>query len=736
MGDLVGRKLPNADFGLLPFTGDPWRLVAEGETLELQHVPALFAIGDGFVGLRGPGDKEGPARVYLNGVFEKMPISYHESAHGFASESDVRLAVADATMPTITIDGVLLAAPDRIELDMKRGALVRHFAINERRILVEQFTAMAHPGLVMTRVQVMGGTAVARVEVTPRVSAPPDCCDQRSEGAIHDPRVGSSFYQSPWRLVSDLGERGRVDRLERSQFAVAALTDGGGTEDASTDLLTLDCAGAYAARRGEGSHEAALVDAQALLALAAERGFDSLVREQEQWFSAFWDDAFVAFPDMPRAEQAIRHGLFQLIQAVGRGGGTSIGAKGQTGEGYEGHVFWDADAYVLPALLSIRPELARDLLKWRIDRLEPALANARLMGQSRGALYPWRTIDGSECSAYFPGGAAQYHINADIALALSRYLDMTGDDELLARGAARMLVETARIWLEIGFHDPDRGDAFVINRVTGPDEYSALVNNNLYTNALAAEHLRSAARIGVEEGILDADEAARMERAAEAMFLPFDTARSIYAQDDAFFSLQPWPFADTSPECYPLLLHFHPLQIYRHRVGKQADAVLLLSLFPDRFDEQMRLRMIDTYEALTVHDSTLSASAFATAAAQLGDTVRAAHYWRVSVLTDLLDLFGNSHHGLHMAALAGSWTALVAGFGGMRIVDEKLAFAPVAVPEVGSYLFRVRFRGRQIEVGCAANGETSYRLVSGEPLTVTSHGDPIHLVAAVEPFGG
>jgi alpha,alpha-trehalose phosphorylase len=726
--------LPNADFALLPFGDDPWRLVAEGETLALQHIAALFALGDGFVGLRAPGEKEGAPRVYLNGVFEKMPISYHESAHGFASESDVRLAVADATMPIIKIDGVALEAPARIELDMASGVLARHFALGEHQVRVEQFAAMAHPGLVMTRVAVTAGTAGAQIEVTRSVSPPPSSIDPHAEGEIHDPRVGPSFYKSPWRLVTDLGGRGRVDQLERSQFAVAALADGGGTGAVSADRF-FDCASAYAARRGEGAEQAALTDAEALLALAAERGFAALAREQEEWFSAFWDDAFVSFPDTPRAEQAVRHCMFQLVQAVGRGGDTSVGAKGQTGEGYEGHVFWDAESYVLPALLSIRPELARDLLRWRIDRLEPALANARLMGQSRGALYPWRTIDGGECSAYFPGGAAQYHINADIALALSRYLDLSGDDELLTEGAVRMLVETARIWLEIGFHDPDRSNAFVINRVTGPDEYSALVNNNLYTNVLAAEHLRFAARLGVERGLLDADDAGRMERAAEAMYLPFDDARGIYAQDDAFFALQPWPFAETSPENYPLLLHFHPLEIYRHRVAKQADAVLLLSLFPDRFDEPLRRRMLDTYEAVTVHDSTLSASAFATAAAQLGDAERAARYWRLSVLTDLLDLFGNSHHGLHMAALAGGWTALIAGFGGMRIDDWKLAFSPIAIPEVGRYVFRIRFRARQIEVACGTDGNAAYRLVCGEPLTIVSHGAPVHLAASAEPVG-
>ena len=725
----MGRILPDAEFVRTPFGDDPWRLVADGETLDLQQLPALFAIGDGFVGLRGPGDKAGAARVYLNGVFEKMPITYHESGHGFTRESDVRLAVADATTPRITIDGVALGAPDRIALDMARGTLVQHFTMNGRNIRVEQFAAMAHPGLVMARVQVSSAGAPASVTVTPVVSTPPGTAEEPADDSVQDPRIGPSFGRSPWRPLADLGEgRGRVDRLDRSGFVVAAVVAGGGTVAVSTEAITLDCAGAYAAERGDGADEAALTSAESLLRVAAERGFDALAGEQAQWFSDFWQDAFVAFPEAPRAEQAVRHGLFQLIQAVGRGGNTSIGAKGQTGEGYEGHVFWDADAYVLPALLSVRPELARDLLKWRIDRLEPAFANARAMGQSRGALFPWRTIDGGECSAYFPAGSAQYHINADVARALSCYLDFTGDDELLTRGGARMLVETARIWLEIGFHDPERGNAFVINRVTGPDEYSALVNNNLYTNALAAEHLRFAAKVGTKAGLVDKTEALRMERAAEAMLFPFDEARGIYAQDDAFFTLQPWPFATTSGDRYPLLLHFHPLEIYRHQVAKQADAVLLLSLMPDRFDATMRRAMLDAYEAVTVHDSTLSASAFATAAAQLGDTERGARYWRISVLTDLLDLFCNSDHGLHMAALAGGWTALTCGFGGMRTSESRLNFAPRPIPGVGPYAFRVRFRGRQIEVACNANGEPSYRLLSGEPLTVLSHGEPVDLV--------
>ena len=182
-----------------------------------------------------------------------------------------------------------------------------------------------------------------------------------------------------------------------------------------------------------------------------------------------------------------------------------------------------------------------------------------------------------------------------------------------------------------------------------------------------------------------------MTRAATEMLLPFDEARQIHAQDDGFFGKQPWPFAETPANRYPLLLHFHPLTIYRHQVAKQADAVLATVLLRDQFDPAMRRRMLDAYEAVTVHDSTLSASAFAAAAAGVGDAARATRYWRVSLLTDLLDLFGNSGHGLHMAALAGSWTALAMGFAGMRTTEGRLSFAPIAMPEIGAYTFRVSY---------------------------------------------
>jgi alpha,alpha-trehalose phosphorylase len=703
-------------------------VIAEGAAVRLPQTPAVFVLGNGFIGLRGPGDPKGAPRIYLNGVFERVPIRYHEAAHGYARESDTRLAVADATGVCLTVDGTEVDLLGTLELDLKRAVLTQTMEAGGIAVKFERLVSMERPAVVATRVTLTGGAAPAEVRVRTEVSAPP--FEGGANDGVYDPRVTPEMAESPWTEGWPLGGAliGRLDRLRQSAFGVAALASR--VDEAFTlhpgEVRTVEMFAAYCADREDDHslHSAA----RAELAAAEDAGFDALEKEHADWLAAFWTDADVELPDLPQAEQAVRYGLLQLVQAVGRTGRNSIAAKGQTGEGYEGHVFWDADSYVLPVFVYTQPEIARAMLVWRISRLEAARKNARAMGHARGALYPWRTIEGRECSSFFPAGAAQYHINSDIAYALQLYVDTTGDRSILAEGGAAMLAETARIWLEVGFHDEARGDAFVINQVTGPNEYSTLVDNNLYTNMMAAEHLRFAARIAREEGdaVLSPAEIQAMERAADAMYRPFDAARDIYAQDDNFFSKAPWPIADTPAEHFPLLLHHHPLTIYRHRVAKQADAVLATVFLRDSFDEAMRRRMLDAYEEVTVHDSTLSASAFAAAAASVGDAERAFRYWRVSALTDLSDLFGNSGHGLHMAALAGTWTALAMGFGGLRSLGGSLSFAPISAPQLGRYAFVVQFRGSQIAV--AVDGkQATYELLAGGPVTFDHCGETIQL---------
>lgn len=712
----MARSLPEASFADVRFAHDGWRLVADEQSVQFRQVPALFAIGNGFIGIRGPGEAAGAPKVYLNGVYERVPIAYHEAAHGYARESDLRLAVADATRPAIVVGGRPVELARHVELDLHRCIRTERCAAAGVEITIEQFVSMTETALVLTRVSFAAG---ADVVVRPMVTPPPgsgaaEPVEEQGDG-VYDPRVAPVMATSPWTdpcIDGRTGVAARTDRLAASGFVVASVMREIGRR--TTDgRVQVDFVSGYLATRGASPVEE-LTDA---MAAAAARGYDALLADQAAWFADFWHAAGVHFPGQPQTELAIRFALAELAMAVGRDGKTSIGAKGQTGEGYEGHVFWDADLYVMPVFAFTRPDIARAMLAWRISTLDAARDNARAMGHCHGALYPWRTIGGRECSSYFPAGSAQYHINADIAYALETYLAATGDRSLLDAGGAEMLVETARIWLAIGFHDAARDDAFVINRVTGPDEYSAIVNNNLYTNLMAARHLRLAAREGRAAALIDAEEAARMMRAAERMFLPTDNERQVYAQDDAYFALDPWPIEATPPDSYPLLLHFHPLAIYRRRVSKQADAVLAVALMPEMFDAAMRQRMLDVYEATTVHDSTLSASAFATAAAHAGDGARAERYWRVAALTDLNDLFGNADHGLHMAALAGSWTTLAMGFAGMRVDGDVLCFDPVEIPGLSDYRFTVAFRGTRIDVA-VSGADASVSVCGDRPVAI------------------
>ena len=706
----MGRSLPEASFAAVPFARDAWRLAAAGQSARLRHVPALFSIGNGFIGVRGPDEGVGAPRVYLNGVYERVPIAYHEAAHGYARESDLRLAVADATRPAIHLAGEPFGAFASVELDLTRCVRTETLTGAGIDVTIEQFVSMTHDGLVVTRVTFPEGRDIA---VLPAVTPPPGsgvATVAPAESGVYDPRVAPAMATSPWaerQVRNEPNIAARVDGLRESGFLVGCAMQEIGRR-AIDGRVQVDFVSGYRAARN--AH--ALDDLPGMLRVAGARGYEALLAAQAAWFADFWSTSNIAFPGQPEAELAIRYALAELAMAVGRDGKTSIGAKGQTGEGYEGHVFWDADLYVMPVFAFTHPAIARAMLEWRISVLDAARDNARAMGHARGALYPWRTIGGHECSSFFPAGQAQYHINADIAYALDTYLAATGDRTILDAGGAQMLVETARIWLAVGFHDAARDGAFVINRVTGPDEYSAIVNNNLYTNMMAARHLRFAAREGLAAALIDAAEAGQMVRAADAMFLPFDDERQVYAQDDAYFRLDPWPFETTPRDAYPLLLHFHPLAIYRHRVSKQADAVLALALLPDAFEPAMRRRMLESYEATTVHDSTLSASAFATAAAHAGDGERAASYWRIAALTDLADLFGNADHGLHMAALAGSWTTLAMGFAGMRVEGETLCFDPVEIPGMTDYSFTVVFRGTPVDV--TVSGRDASVSVRGE----------------------
>lgn len=756
---------------------EPWRICERGidPARSFLH-ETLFALGNGYIGLRGthedmPGQ---PGQTlegsYLNGFHETEPIHYPENAYGLARINEFMLNVPNAKPIAPFVDGRRVdahsgrvAAYER-SLDFRKGVLERsvewelddgkRLRIESRRLVCFE---RKHVAAIEYRVTALNFGGAVRLE------AGIDSAVTNMQ-AGDDPRVGSAI-SGPALLAAgrEATERGLIltQRTRNSGFLLAtgiACTASGvagilgsDIEDgrcfaatlAQGETLVLHKYIAYASSRDLPEPEvAALVRAE--LDRAVQDGFAQLAAGQEAYLADFWAQADVEIEGDDGLQQGVRFNQYHLLQSVGRDGKTNIAAKGVTGEGYEGHYFWDTEIYVFPFFLFSKPEIARALLQYRYKGLPKARERARQMSHERGALYPWRTIAGEECSAYYPAGTAQYHINADVAYSIRLYLLATGDFDFIAQYGAEIVLETARIWTGIGSYD--RAGRFCINAVTGPDEYTAVVNNNYYTNAMARMHMRFAldvadrlrterpdewqrvaAAIGLEEA-----EIAAWRAACDAMRLPYDEVLGIHEQDDSFLSKKPWDFANTPSDKYPLLLHYHPLVIYRHQVCKQADVVLALLLLSDEFALDDKRRDFEFYEKVTTHDSSLSSCIFSIIAAEVGHADKAYAYFMETARLDLDNTHANTEYGVHTAAMAGTWLGVAYGFAGMRLTGSGLRFAPSLPAKWQRYRFRVHVQGALLEVAVDA-GAAEYRLLAGDSLAFTHHGAALVLTQA-EPF--
>ena len=758
------------------FPLDPWclRETAFDSATNFLH-ETLFAVGNGYIGLRGCHEEgyTGPAGssldgTYLNGFYESEDIVYPEAAFGLASTNQFMLNVPNAKGIELWLGeerfDLMAGTLGNYErtLDFRTGVLRRSLewtAPSGKRLALvsRRLVSFEHKHLFAIEVEITPLNFDGAVRV---VSLIDGAVSNQQAGS--DPRIGSAVsgpalqYQAAEQdaALSILSQRTRnsgftlVSAIDSTLFASApvagvAFQDGqrlGQTFSLQANAgqaLYLTKFGVYFSSRDYPA-DSLVGRARDALAQARATGFEALVQSQLGYLSDFWAHAAVEIDGDDALQQGMRFNQFHLLQSVGRDGKTNIAAKGVTGEGYEGHYFWDTEIYVFPFFLYSKPEIARQLLDYRYAGLDQARARARELAHAKGALYPWRTIAGTECSAYFPAGTAQYHINADIAYSIKLYYEATGDLDYMAQAGAEIVLETARIWLGIGAFD--RAGRFCINEVTGPDEYTALVNNNYYTNAMAQMHLRFAAeivdtlrtrrpsdllRIAAATG-LEAGEPAEWLRAAGRMALPYDAALGIHEQDDSFLTKKPWDFAATPAQNYPLLLNYHPLVIYRHQVCKQADVVLALLLLSDQFTLEDKRRDFDYYEALTTHDSSLSTCIFSIIASEVGYPDKAYDYFMQTARLDLDDTHGNTHYGVHTAAMAGTWMGVAYGFAGMRVIDGALRFAPTLPAKWRHYQFKIHIRGALLQVRVEA-GHVEYLLLQGDALQFRHRGSRVSL---------
>ena len=741
---------------------DPWSVRETELSLDvLAQSESVFALSNGHVGWRGnldEGEPHGLPGSYLNGVYELHPLPYAEAGYGYPESGQ--------TVINVTNGKVLRLLVDDEPFDLRYGRLLSHERVLDlRRGVLERTCEWCSPA--GTRVKVrstrmisltqrsIGAVAyevepvgchvriVVQSELVANEQLPESGGDPRAALALQSPLEPEENFASGHRLRL-------VHRTRRSGLRVAVAADHVVTgpqhittaSESHPDLARLTVASVLRSGQvlrveklvahgwsGTRSLPAMSDQVDAALAAAALDGWEGLAQEQRACLDDFWARADVEVDGDEEIQQAVRFGLFHVLQAGARAEERAIPAKGLTGSGYDGHAFWDTEMFVLPVLTYTAPEAVAEALRWRQNTLPAARERAAQLGL-RGAAFPWRTIDGREGSAYWPAGTAAFHVDADIAHALVRYVAPTGDEEVAPDTGREVLVETARLWRSLGHHD-HRG-TFHIDGVTGPDEYSAIADDNVYTNLMARGNLLAAAeaveRYPEEAKRFGADdeESASWRDAAEAMNIPYNPELKVHEQSEGFTRYQRWDFARTRADQYPLLLHFPYFDLYRKQVVKQADLVLALYTCGHEFDEEQIARNFAYYEALTVRDSSLSACIQAVIAAQTGHLRLAYDYTAEAALMDLEDLEHNTRDGLHIASLAGTWLALVAGFGGARRSGTVLEFSPRLPERFSRLAFRLLFRGRRLAVEITQE-QASYTLLSGAPMTVRHHGEEAEL---------
>lgn len=702
---------------------------------------SLFNVANGYIGIRGnfeegyPADKVSIRGNYINAFYEEATITYGEKAFGFPETLQKIVNVMDGQTVFVTIgeervnlfEGELKGLKRFVNL--KEGYYTRqiHWVSPKGKEVKIDITRLAS----FTTLELFAiHYHIEKINFDEEVIIE-SVIDGKVENYTNpnDPRVGASHAQllnivkvaDENQVLQVVGET-KVSKLQVALTTTHRTNCEAGIE---VDVAEKSIAARYTFDKGKGNavieftkynvytdtrrHTDPAAEGMCLIKQVSEQGFETIKEAQKAYLDTFWEVADIEILGDEALQQGLRFNIYQLLQGVGKDQVSNIGAKGLSGEGYEGHYFWDTEIYVMPFFTLCNPEIAKQLLRYRYHILDEARARAKELGHRKGAAYAWRTITGKECSAYFPAGTAQYHINGDIAYTYIQYYLATGDQAFIKEFGLEVICETARIWLEIGHFQKG---LFRIDAVTGPDEYTAIVNNNYYTNQLAKYNLSTvgkwvkeleetdpeALKAICEKISLTQEELDSFERASENMYLPYDEERGICAQDDSFLSKAVWDFKNTPKENYPLLLHYHPLTIYRYQVLKQADVVLSHFLLEDNVDLETIKKSYDYYEKITTHDSSLSCAIYSIVASKIGYEDKAYKYFIETARLDLDNTHNNTKDGVHIANMGGTWMAIVYGFAGLRIKKDHISLEPKLPAKWDGLSFTFLHKGAKIKV--------------------------------------
>ena len=725
---------------------------------------SIFHTANGYLGVRASLEEGAPENAftvrgtYINALYDIKDIKYGEKLYGFPETAQGIVNLTDVQTVRLWVDGEFFSLTEgeilkyEREVRMDKGfsqrsitwrspngkevqIRVRRMAsLNQRELFILSYRVrpLNFEGEIVLEGEENGNVENFSNPDDPRVSAesPKHLFVQEARRVDDATLIVSTTGRSDLTVacavkyrLDEAGEAtSRVDG-ERVLTRVTYLAEQ--DEDVT---LTKYCV--FTDSRREADPRAA---ALGILNEAVELDPEYWMIRQQEKLDRFWKESRVTVDGDKKLQASLDYSLYTLFCSAGRDEISNVPAKGLSGEGYEGHYFWDSEIYIFPFFLLTNPDIAKNMLAYRHHILPEAREHAKTMGHEKGALYAWRTISGSECSGYYPSGSAQYHLSGDVAHSFIQYYLATGDIAFMRDKGAEVLVETARLFMDAG-HWVD--GAFHLDCVTGPDEYTCIVNNNFYTNAAAGQNLLWATKIildlrkaGMADevteklAITDVELMAFVD-AGENMLLPYDSLRGIHAQDDSFLKKTPVDLAYIPEENFPLLMHCHPLWLYRHQVCKQADTVLAHYLFEDLADEDIMRRSYDYYEKCTTHDSSLSTCVFSIMAAKLGDMDKAMDYFRRTATLDLDDTHGNTRDGIHTANMGGVYLGIVAGFGGLRIKEDGLHLSPRLPEKWDGYSFTVKHMGATINIQVRKN-RCTLELLNGEPVTVFISGKKV-----------
>lgn len=685
---------------------------------------SLYATANGYIGVRGNFEEGYPEHAltyhgtYLNGFFDTHHIKYSESAYGFPTVGETIVNVLDGQRLEIEIDGEKFSMFEGKVLDFKRvldiktGMSIRtiHWCSNrghELKLTFKRMTSFVTQELFVIHVNLESINFEGKIKITslldgqvkrvadtddPRVATehiqPMDMTTCEVQGQKMILGACTNHSKVDMQLICCHSHEGHIEnKSNHLVYTTEQMMESGKSFEFTKYMIYTD-----GHKHADVKEEGAL-----LLETAFNKGIATLFEEQKEFLDHFWHQSDIEIIGDDELTYAIAYSQYQLLAAAGRDGVSQVAAKGLTGAGYEGHYFWDTEIYVIPFFTLTNPKLAKEILRYRHNILDASKERSLQLGHNSGAKIPWRTISGRECSSYFPAGTAQYHINADVAYAYIQYFIITKDKEMMKEFGYDLLVETAKLWLEVGHY---KDGEFCIDGVTGPDEYTAIVNNNYYTNAMAKYHLEWTAKLYDEfhgYAAIDEETKAAMADAADNMRLPFDETLGIHMQDDSFLTKKVWDFENTPKEKYPLLLNYHPLKIYRHQVLKQADTVLAHFLLDDVSDEIIE-KSYHYYENITTHDSSLSPCVYGMMANRINAPDKAYEFLMKTVYLDLKNLHQNTKDGMHIANAGGTFMSIAFGFGGLRIKENGVHLKPVKPKEWTGYSFKFKIGEALIKV--------------------------------------